>query len=83
MVYTGSTITEHIRYEARREGEVTGENRGIQIGMQIGIQEGMQIGAVEGQIASLQALHLKGLLPDDVFERKVAPLKNQLEALQQ
>ena len=71
MVYTGSTITEHIRYEARREGEVIGENRG------------KQIGAVEGKIANLQALHSEGFLPNDVFQKKLEPLEKQLEELKQ
>ena len=65
MVYTGSTITEHIRYEAEQIGEKRGEKRG-------------EIRGIQGQIAMLQEFHDSGLIPTDIFKQRLELLQKQL-----
>ncbi len=63
MAYVATTITEHIQYESEIKGAIKGVIKG----------------KIEGKIENLEALHAEGILSKELFEKKVAPLRQELK----
>jgi flagellar biosynthesis/type III secretory pathway protein FliH len=70
MSFVATTISEHIRNEAKIEGK------------REGLAEGLIKGKLEGQIQLIENLYLTGTLSQVQYENMVQPLRKQLQEIQ-
>ena len=69
MTFIASTLTEQLHHE------------GKEIGIKIGQKTGEKIGRIRGAIVNLQDLFDQGLIPVEIYESRIANLKQDLEKI--
>ena len=74
MEYIETTISEHIFNQGMLEGEAKGEIKGEVKGE----ARGEAKGEIIGQIKILETLYTDGILTEEQFNRRVAPLRQKL-----
>ena len=79
MSFVATTLTEHLLNEGEKRGEKRGEARGEKRGE----ARGEKRGTIKGAMNNLQELHALGIVPKDIFQARMASLKQQLEVVEQ
>ncbi|MEK7990389.1 MAG: hypothetical protein VSS52_005230, partial [Thiotrichaceae bacterium] len=64
--YVETTISEHIHNQGMAKGKIEGKAEGV----------------IEGQLATYEQLYKQGLLSETMYTSMTAPLRQQLEQLQ-
>jgi len=85
MEFVATTISEHIIIENEKtmktkwlkEGEKKGEKKGVKKGE----KRGEKRGETKGEINTLKKLYRQKILTKEQYERRVKPLRKQLESL--
>ena len=83
MTFVATTLTEHLLHEGEKRGRKQGEERGRKQGEERGRKQGEERGTIKGAMNNLQELHDLGIVPNDLYQTRMASLKQQLEVVEQ
>ena len=78
MTFVATTLTEHLLHE----GEKRGRKQGEKYGEERGRKQGEERGTIKGAMNTLQEFHDLGIIPTDIYQARMASLKQQLEVVE-